>query len=39
MNNLLAQFDPKRHGGELASKAGPLGQEFGARNGAADHDS
>lgn len=38
MNDLLARFDPKRHCGELASKAAPRGQEFGARTGAADRD-
>nr|WP_015063420.1 hypothetical protein [Burkholderia cepacia]AFR44267.1 hypothetical protein pYS10075 [Burkholderia cepacia] len=32
MNDLLARFDPERHGGEVGGKAVPVGREFGAPN-------
>jgi transposase len=31
MHDVLARFDPERHGGEVWSKVAPIGQEFGAR--------
>lgn len=30
MSDLLARFDPQRHGGEVWSQAAPIGREFGA---------
>ena len=32
IDDLLARFDPERHGGEVGSKAVPVGREFGALN-------
>lgn len=30
MDDLLTRFDPERHGGEVMSKAAPIGREFDA---------